>query len=277
VTEPGFFDTLRMPLLRGRDFDEKDREGAPPVAIVNETLARRLWPDQDAIGKQLIHNEGTAAAPSLETLTVIGVARDAKYRSLGEAPRMFVYVPLQQHDLDGLTLFVRTTHGRKVGAEVRALIASMNPNLPLLMTQTLEESAAIALVPQRVAGALSGVLGIIGLLLATIGIYGVTAFTVSTRTREIAIRKSLGAERGDILSMVLRQGLRLVVIGVTIGILLAAAVSRIAASLLFGVAPTDAVAFGGAALLCCAVGLAACWLPAHRAMQIEPTEALRWE
>ena len=275
VVDPEYFATLRIPLLRGRGFDAADRPGAPAVVIVNETMARRLWPGEDPIGKQLLRGGLPGERP--QTLTVVGVARNAKYRTLGESPRMFLYVPLEQQPLPRLAVLIRTADAPGVTAAVRSLIASMNSNLPVLRTQSLDESAAIALIPQRIAAAVSGTFGAVGLLLAAIGIYGLTAFVVAGRTREIAIRTALGAERADILSMVLRQGLRLVAAGVVIGGLIAAAGGRLAASLLLGVGPADPIAFTAAALLCCAVGLAACWIPARRATRIEPTKALRWE
>jgi macrolide transport system ATP-binding/permease protein len=274
VVEPRFFTTLRTPILRGRDFDDTDRAQSQPVAIVNETLARRAWPGQDAIGKVLVQQ---IDADSSRNLTIVGVARDAKYRTLGEAPRNYIYVPLQQQYLPRLTIVARATYGQRLAGDLRALLASMSPNLPIVTSHTLEESAAVALLPQRVAAAASGILGIVGLLLAAIGIYGVTAYMVTTRTREIGIRMALGAERGDVLSMVIRQGMKLVVIGVMIGALLAAGASRLIRGLLFGIGAVDPIAFAASAALFCVIGLLACFVPARRATRIEAAEALRAE
>jgi ABC-type antimicrobial peptide transport system permease subunit len=153
----------------------------------------------------------------------------------------------------------------------------MNPNLPIVQSQTLEDYAALTLVPQRVAASVSGSLGIVGLLLAAIGIYGVTAYMVSSRTREIGIRVALGARRGDVVRMVLRQGMMLALAGMAIGLVLAAGASRLLGSLLFGIGPTDPIAFGGSALLFCLIGLIACYVPARRATAVDAMEALRYE
>jgi len=270
VVEPGYFATLRTPLLRGRDFDDRDRADAPLVAVVNETMARRLWPKDDAIGKVLMQER-------TRKLTVIGVARDAKYRTLGDPPRMFLYVPMQQQYVPRTTIVARSTNGQRLAVELRTLIASMNANLPIVTSQTLDEYTKFGLVPQRIAASMSGTLGIIGLLLAAMGIYGVTAYMVTSRTREIGIRIALGAERGDVVGMVLRRGMILVLIGIAIGTLLAAAASRVLGSLLFGLPPTDPVTFSAAAALFCMIGLAACYVPARRATEIEATQALRAE
>ncbi len=274
VIEPRYFTTLRTPILRGRDFTDADGARSLAVAIINETMARRLWPNQEAVGKVLVQQ---ADANATRPLTIVGVARDSKYRTLGEAPRNFIYVPLRQQYVPRLTVVARSTNGRRLNGELRRLLASMSPNLPIVSSRTLEESAAIALLPQRIAATASGSLGIVGLLLAAIGIYGVTAYLVTTRTREIGIRMALGAARGDVVAMVLRQGMKLVGIGVAIGTLLALGASRLISGLLFGIGPADPVAFAVSAALFCAIGLAACLVPARRATRIEAAEALRAE
>ncbi|MGZ8711438.1 MAG: FtsX-like permease family protein, partial [Thermoanaerobaculia bacterium] len=274
VVEPGYFVTMRTPILRGRDFTTADRAGAPWVAIVNQRLANRLWPNQDPIGKTLVQD---AAPDDQRTLTVIGIARDAKYRTLGEEPRLFIYVPLQQQYLPRTTIVARSTHGQRLAGELRALLATMNPNLPIVNSQTFEDHAAFGLLPQRIAASISGSLGVVGLLLAAIGIYGVTAYMVTSRTREIGIRLALGAQRADVIRLVLRQGMTLVLTGVIVGVALAAGASRFIQSLLFGVGPADPVAFVVATALFVIMGVGACWLPARRATAIEATEALRAE
>jgi len=278
VVEPGYFATLRTQLLRGRDFNEGDRAKAPFVAIINETLARRLWPGRDPIGQTLVQQTGKAGTPdSTRNLTVIGVARNAKYRSLGDRERHFVYVPLQQQYVSRTHIVARSTNGQRLAGDLRGLLRTMNPHLPVIRSQTLEESTSVGLVPQRVAASVAGSLGIVGLLLAAIGIYGVTGYLVTSRTREIGIRMALGAERADVLRLVLRQGMKLVLIGVLAGCALAAAGSRLLSSLLFGVGPLDPLAFVGAAVLFVVVGGVACYLPARRATGIEATVALRCE
>jgi predicted permease len=275
IVEPGYFATLRMPLIAGRDFSDADRKGTQRVAIIGEGASQRFWPGQNAVGKYVVQERAGVST----TLQVIGVARDQKYGSLIDSTTgVYVYLPLQQDYLAGWTMIVaRTTHGQRITDEIRALVASMNPNLPVMTAQTAEDYTALALMPQRIAVSVSGSLGIVGLLLAAIGIYGVTAYAVTRRTREIGIRIALGAERADVVGMVLRQGMSLVVIGSAIGLILAAAASRLLTTLLFGIPPLDPVTFGGAALLFAAIGLAACYVPTRRATRINAMEALRYE
>jgi predicted permease len=278
VDTPGYFATMKMALASGRDFTDADREGAPSVVIVNETAAHRWWPNQDAVGKTLLQQTFSPSPPgATRTLTVIAVARDTKYRDLGERPRAFVYVPVEQQYVPRTTIVARATQGQRLAADIRKLLASLNPNLPIVQSQTFEDYAALTLIPQRIAASVSGSLGIVGLLLAAIGIYGLTAYMVSSRTREIGIRVALGAQRGDIVRMVLRQGMMLALAGVVIGLTLAAGASRLLGSLLFGIGPTDPLAFGGSAVLFFLIGLIACYVPARRATGVDAMEALRYE
>jgi predicted permease len=272
--EPGYFSTMRMPLLIGRDFTTDDRAQTPFVAIVNETFAKRMWLNQSAIGKTLSQETGPN---STRNLTVVGIARDGKYRTLGEAPRNFIYVPLQQQYLSGFTIVARSSRGQRLATEIRSLLASMNSNVPVISSQSLEEYTSIGLLPQRIAASVSASLGIVGLLLAAIGIYGVTAYLVASRTREIGIRMALGANRGAVIKMVLRQGMGLVGIGMLVGIALAVAGAQLLRALLLGVGTTDPIAFGGAAVMFCVIGLAACYVPVRRATAIDAAVALRAE
>jgi len=186
-------------------------------------------------------------------------------------------VPIQQQYIPRLTLVARASDGRRLAAEIRTLIASMDPNVPIVNSQTLEDFAALGLIPQRVAAAVSGILGVVGLLLAAIGIYGVTAYMVSARTREIGIRMALGAQRSNVVRMVLRQGMKLALLGGAIGLALEFGAGRLLGSLLFGVGAADPLTFIGSAVLFCAIGLAACYAPARRATEIDAMEALRYE
>jgi ABC-type antimicrobial peptide transport system permease subunit len=184
---------------------------------------------------------------------------------------------MAQQFIPRTTILARATHGQRLAGDIRRLLASMNPNLPIVASQTFDDYAALGLVPQRVAASVAGSLGGVGLLLAALGIYGVTAYMVASRTREIGIRMALGARQRDTVRMVLGQGMRLVAIGVVVGLLLAAGASRLLGSLLFGVGATDPVAFVGAAAVFGLVGLAACYVPARRATEIDPMSALRYE
>ncbi len=188
-----------------------------------------------------------------------------------------MYVPLAQRYFSRLTLFVRERPGAALGGAIRRTIADLDRSLPILRQRTLEENAAISLFPQRVALWVAGSLGTVALLLALLGIYGVTAFSVAQRTREIGVRAALGASRGQILRPVIRQGLVLAALGVLLGSVAAAAVTRLVAGLLYGVAPTDVVAFAGAALVLAAAAVAGSWIPARRAAAVDPASALRSE
>ena len=291
---PGYFETLRIPLVAGRDFGAGDRDGSPLVAIIGEAAARRFWPGESAIGKELVLEQAVgfmmlkrpgapegAAMPGAgpgKVLLVVGVARDIKYHNLREgSPRSFIYTPLQQNHDAQVTLLARSTQGQRLTSEIRTLINALDPNLPIVSAKTLEDSVSLALVPQRVAAAVSGSLGVVGLLLAAIGIYGVMAYAVTRRTREIGIRIALGATRADVVRLVLRHGLTLALAGAAIGVTLAAFASRLMVSVLFGVPPFDPVIFAGAVLLFAAIGLAACYIPARRATRIDAMEALRYE
>src|SRR4051812_22704380 len=278
VITPGYFATMKMALLTGRDFSDADREGTPSVVIVNETAARQWWPRQDALGKTLLQETGRPDAPdAVRTLTVVGVARDSNYRNLGEDPRPFVYVPIQQQYMSRTVIAARSAHGQRLAGQLRALLASMNPNLPIVQALTFDAYSQLGLLPQRIAASVAGSLGLVGVLLAAIGIYGVTAYMVSSRTREIGIRMALGAERASVVRMVLRQGLTLTMIGAAIGLAVAAAASRLLGSLLFGVGATDPLTFIGSTLLFFVVGAAACYVPARRATAIGAMDALRYD
>jgi predicted permease len=282
--EPGYFATLRIPLVAGREFSNADRAGEPAVVIIPEATARQLWPGQNAVGKYVLSQTGRRNAPTgpplpPKNLLVVGVARDLKADTpRGEMSPIALYAPLQQRYNPHLTVIARAADGRRLTSDIRALVQSMDPNLPILTARTLEEEITGPVQTQlRIAASVSGSVGIVSLLLATIGIYGVTAYVASRRTREIGIRLALGAQRADVLGMILRQGMALVVIGSAIGLMLAAAGSRLLTRLLFGVPPLDPMTFGGATLLFVMIGLAACYVPARRATRIDAMEALRYE
>ena len=280
VVEPGYFATLRTPIVAGRDFTTADRKGTQSVAIVSEAAARQFWPAQDAVGQYLLQPTWGPQGPThpMRSLLVVGVARDIESTSLIDGlTGALVYVPFQQQYLPNITVVARTTHGQRISDQVRPLLASMNPNLPLVTVQTLNDSVALGLTPQRVAASAAGSLGIVALILTAIGIYGVTAYAVTRRTREIGIRIALGARTADVIRMVLSEGVALTLIGSAIGVVVAAALSQVLARFLFGIPPLDPVTFAATTVLFASIGLAACYVPVRRATHIDPTQALRYE
>ena len=274
VVEPGFFKTLGMPLLKGRDFDASDSATSFGVAIVNDAFVREYLGGREPIGTTMDTTDGPDSTPRKRM--IVGVAPDAQFMSIGAPAEPYIYVPRAQRSMERLSVLVKTSGPSAVPA-VRQLIREMNPNLPLTEALSLEAVTAIGLVPQRVAAAVSGTLGIVGLALAAIGIYGVTSYAVSRRTREIGIRVALGADRRDVLRLMLRQGAVLAGTGVLLGVALAGAGSQVIKSLLFGVGGLDPVSFIGASLLFSAVAVVATYVPARRALTIDPMRALRNE
>jgi predicted permease len=273
IVSPDYFETLRIAILRGRPFTTADRPGAPRAIIVNETVAARLWPGEDPIGQRLVNG-----GPDGELeLTVVGVARNGMYRYLGEAPRDAVYVPFAQSFHEEMSLLVRSADARAAAPALRAAVRELDPNLPVIRVERLEQATAIGLIPHRIAAALAGALGLIGLLLAAVGIYGVTAFAVANRTREIGVRVALGAARAQVLRLVLSQGLALAAAGTGIGIVLGLGSAFLLSRFLFGVAPTDLVTIGVAALVFVSVSAVASYVPARAASTIDPLIALRAE
>jgi len=270
---PGFIAALGADLLQGRDFIERDGETKQREAVINETFARRFWPGQSAIGKRFSFE--SAAGPWVE---VAGVMRDGKYFSLGEDPTPFVYVNLRPENGSYLTLVVRTaSEPQSVIGALRSQFQQLDANLPVYSVKTMTEHMALPLFPARVAAMLLGSFGVLALILAAIGIFGVMSYAVSQRTREIGIRMALGANTGGILKLVVGHGLKLIVLGMGIGLASAFAGTRLMSSLLYGVSATDSVTFVVIALLLTGVALLACYLPARRATKVDPMVALRYE
>jgi len=267
---PNYFRTIGLPLLAGRAFDARDRAGMPAVAIVNETFARRVWPGQNPVGRRLV--QGVSRRP----LEVVGLARDAKYRTIGERPQPFVYVPAAQAYDDIMWLLIRPRGPSAVPA-VRSLVASMNPNLPLVQTATLTEIGAFTLFPQRLASWLTGAIAVIGVFLAAIGLYGLMAYEVGQRKREIGVRMALGALRSQVIRAVVRGAALLAGVGTGLGLLGASLVTGLLTGMLYDVKPLDALSFAGGAASLALVALVASVVPARRAASVNPVEALRSE
>jgi predicted permease len=267
---PQYFQTMRIPLVRGRDFNERDQEGAPGVVIINETMARHYWPGGDALGRRL--------KLAKDWLEIVGIAKDVKNRSLREAPQPFLYLPLLQDYRSNMILVARTViEPEKLSQSIRTEVAALDPEIPIFDFKTLEEHVGISLFLQRMAATLLSIFGLLALSLAAIGLYGVMAYSVSQRTRELGIRISVGAERRDIFKLILVQGLAISVVGLLAGLVAALAVTRLTANLLYGVSATDPVTFIVIGLLLLCITLLACYFPARRATKIDPMIALRVE
>ena len=274
IVTPEYFDTIEMRIVDGRAFRESDRPGAPNVAIISETLARQIWPGQSAVGRSFLRRESETEEVEMH---VVGVARDAKYRYISSPPAPYIYVPFAQVPTSQMEIYIRHAPGAQIAADVRAAIAQVEPNVPIIMLQSFEDAAVLGLLPQQLAAWIAGSVGAIGIFLAALGLYGLMAFIVAQRTREIAIRMALGASNADMRSMVLKQAGRLGALGGIFGLVLAAGISMLARVMLVGVAPIDPISFGGTALFFVLVLAIAAWTPAARAAATDPATALRAE
>jgi predicted permease len=273
VVGPNYFATMETPLIRGRDFAETDRQGAPGVVVLNETLAARLWPGEDALGKRV-----SVSGPAGPFLQVVGIVRDGKYRSLAEPPHSYIYQPLLQSYDPSMTLVVRTKgEPQSVAAAVREQIRALEPNLPIAEIKTLRDQLDLSLFPSRLVAWTLGGFGVLALLLAAIGIYGVVNYSVTQRTREIGVRMALGATATDVLRLVLGEGFFVIGGGLVLGLLLAAVATRVIASFLYEVGTTDPLTFAGVPLLLALIALGAAAIPTVRATKVDPLVALRDE
>ena len=269
---PNYFKTMQIPILKGRDFTVQDTKSSQRAVIINEAFAARYWPQQEALGKQLFSDLKN------EWYTVVGVARDSKMNALNEKPTPFVYLPLYQVYKSGMVVAARTTGDPLAyGKAIEQTIHELNADLVVYDMTTLEFREGFASFGQRVAGTFVGAFGLLALVLAAVGIYGVTAYTTRQRTHEIGIRMALGASKEDILRLVLGHGLRLTLWGVGLGLVVSFGLTRFLSSLLLGVTSTDALTFSSVAVLLCAVSLFACFVPVRRAMRVDPLVALRYE
>ncbi len=263
-----YFATMRIPIVRGRDFQAQDSAGAPLAAIVNETLARKLWPGRDPIGQSLTEGE--------KALTVVGVARDGKYRRPWEQPRPYLYLAFHQQGRTRENIVIRASGPpQRLATALREEIHELEPALPSSALVPVREHIGFSLLPQRVAGAVAAGLGAVGVALAGIGLAGLVAYSVGRRTREIGVRMALGAAPGDVLRLEMRRGARVAAGGLVLGTVAAVFATRLLRDFLFGVGPLDPPTFGAVILLLSTITLAASYLPARRAARIRPTEALR--
>ena len=272
IITPNYFQTMQIPIVKGRDFTLQDTKSAQRAVIVSETFVNRYWPNQEAVGKQL-NSDLTH-----EWFKVVGVARDSKVNGLNEKPTPFLYLPLYQVYRATMIINARTTGDPLAfGKTAEKTIHELNADLVVFDITTLELREQIASFGQRVAGTFVGAFGLLALTLAAVGIYGVTAYTTRQRTHEIGIRMALGASKQDILRLVLGHGLRLTLLGVGLGLAASFGLTRYLGSLLLGVTSTDTLTFSSVVILLCAVALFACFIPARRAMRVDPMVALRYE
>jgi len=270
---PSYFHLLGIPLLRGRFLGESDDDKAPQVAVINEAFARTYWPNQDPLGRRFKRNR--ADSP---WITVVGVIANARTESLAQAEVPQIYLSLYQSESRRLVIFLRGhMDAAAIPEEVREQVQAVDPTLPISGSQTLNETVSASLAERRFSMRIVGLFAVTALFLAGLGIYGVISYMVSERTHEIGIRIALGADKKNILQMVFRQGLGLAITGAVAGLAGALIVSRLMAGLLYGVRPTDPVTFAGVALLLMGVALVACYLPARRALRVDPVIALRHE
>jgi predicted permease len=272
IVSPQYFETMQIPIVRGRSFTEADRPGAPPVIIVNEAFAERYWPGIDPLGKRV------GNGPDGPFREVIGVTRTGKYNTLAEEPLPYLYLPLRQQYNAALTLHVKTAGDpASMLPSIRDAIRRVDRTVPIFDPRTMDEQMGLPLLPARAAGTVLGAFGLLALLLASVGIYGVMAYSIAQRTREIGVRVALGAVRRDVLRLILGHAVRLIATGLLIGVSAAVALARFVAFLLYGITPSDPIAFTGAIVILIITGLVACYLPASRAMRIDPVRALRSE
>jgi putative ABC transport system permease protein len=274
---PEYFHLLGTTLVRGRLFSESDNEKVPGVAVINEAFARTYWPNENPVGK-LLKLPTPGDRSTLSWNTVVGVLADAHTESLADSSVPQMYLSLYQRTAKELVFFARgQLDGAAIPVQLREQVQSVNPELPVFGAQMLNETVSASLSERRFSMEMVGLFAVTALLLAGLGIYGVISYIVSARTHEIGIRRALGAQDRSILQMVLRQGLSLAIAGAAVGLVGALIVSHLMAGLLYGVRPTDPLTFAGVALLLIGVALLACYIPARRAVRVDPLVALRHE
>jgi predicted permease len=272
LISPGYFDSMKVPLIEGRDFDWHDDSKSPLVMIVNQEFARRFLPNHSVIGHK-VHGWG-------QWFTVVGVARDSKYHRVTENPQPYFYIPIRQifRPEYGLTFHVRTSGAvNEAIAAVRREAAAIDPAIVLFDAQPMTEYISASLFGAKIAANLLTLLSGIGLLLAAMGLYGVMAYSVAQRTREFGVRVAMGAKPRDILRLILRESGTLTISGMAAGLILAALSARIVANAIYGISPLDPLTYGAVGLVLVAVALAASYVPARRATKVDPIVALRYE
>ena len=273
---PGYFRTLQIALKAGRIFTQADGEKAPKVAVINETMAKKLWPDESAEGKFFTLKQSSGDSH----LQVVGIVQNSRYKSVVDEPESFFYVPMEQMYMEFRTVHVRTTvRPETLAPHIEAEIRRLAPGVSATQVQTMGEAlnGLNGFFFFRFGAQLSGTMGLLGLILAVVGVYSVVSYAASQRTHEIGIRMALGADPADILKMMLGRSLAVIGTGVAVGLLVALGATRTIASLLVGISPSDPLTFAAVVLLLSTVALLACWIPARRATRVSPLVALRYE
>jgi predicted permease len=277
IADEGYFRTMGIPLLRGRLFGEQDSFDLPNVAVISESLARQRWPNQDPIGQVIDFGNMDG---NLKPLTIVGVAGDVRARGLNFPPSPIIYVDYRQRGMNANaspTIIMRSDAPTgEIVASAHDIFHDLAPDVPVKFSTFAEEMGGW-LADRRFLLLLVGLFGVAALALAAVGIYGVVAFSVTRRTQEIGIRMALGAQRSDVLRMVIGEGARMAGVGIVIGMVASLVITRLMSSLLFGISATDPLTFASVAVLLSLVALAASYIPAHRAMRVNPVTALRYE
>jgi len=274
VVAPSYFETMGTPLVAGREFSATDDNSAPPVVVINQQMAQRYWPNQDPVGQFLTL---VGSGNTRTNAQIIGIARTGKYQSLGEDPKPYFYRSILQEYEPNAQLIVRGDDQTRLLGALRGVIRDLDPRMALVGLESLDQHMQLPLFPAQAAGLLLGMFGALALALAVVGLYGVVAYSVSQRAREIGVRMALGARASDVIRLVLSQGLRLTFIGLAVGFAGALVVSRVLSSVLYGISATDPLSFGAVAVLLTIVAVVASYLPARWATRVDPMRALRSE
>jgi putative ABC transport system permease protein len=272
LVSPRYFETIGTSIVRGREFTDADNRNAPPVVIVNEQMAERYWPHQEAVGKWV-----TLFGPqdSRMRAQIVGVAKTGRYSSLGEDPKPYFYRPLLQNYQPGVQLVVRTDGDVPILAALRQEVRALDSRLALMGCETLEQHMQLPLFPARAAGAFLGMFGLLALGLAVVGLYGVMSYAVSQRIREIGVRMALGATPRDVLRLVVWQGMRLTLVGLGLGLAIAAAGTRVLSNVLYGIKSTDPLSYAAVIVVLALAAMLASYVPARWATRLDPIRALR--
>jgi predicted permease len=272
---PQYFDVMRIPLLRGRAFNDGDKQNSQHVAVINEKMMQLYWHGEDPIGRRFTISDG-----GKDTVEVVGIVRNSKDSGLSDAPEAFFYVPITQHETTLATLQIRAAGAAEsVAQETAMTVQAIAPTMPVYGVQTMSQAlkGVGGLFLFKAGAVLAGTLGLLGLILATVGVYGVVSYTAAQRTREIGIRMALGAQPGQVLAMVCKQGMIIICAGLVIGLAAALAIGRVVGSFLMGVTGTDPITYASVTAILMLIGITACYVPARRAASLDPTEALRHE